>query len=74
MRRLWRDHSLTVVVGALLVLDLGAAVWLHRGHPWPQLAEDIAVDLSGELSAILGALWLFKGLRERGSPESGDDD
>ncbi len=73
MRRWWHDHSLTLVVAVLIAVLLGGAFWLHWGE-WRELGRALSVALCGEMVAILAIVHFAKSLRERGSPESGDEE
>ena len=73
LREWWKDHSLTVVVAVAQATLFGGVVWAYWPE-WHEAAKALSVSLFGEVCAIQAIVWLTKSLRERGSPESGDDD
>lgn len=77
-----KDHSLSIALFILASSSYTASLFLARylsvltPHEEPWYLEWLAVvcvGLGSEMAALLVAVLAFKSLREKGSPESGDD-
>jgi thiol:disulfide interchange protein len=68
VKRLWRDHSLSIILTAIGVTFVGVAVWLV----WP-VSRDRWFDIASGLGLGTLTVALFYGLagcfRERNKPE-----